>query len=297
MYKITEPAAAHVATAKQPVKFSSRHVKNITGQRFGSLTAIAFVRSVNGNAIWKAVCDCGGEIEVRGSAMTYGKQTDCGCKGREKRSSKPAANSLDLTGRRFGRLVALRRVKCENKSGAAMWVVRCDCGGEKIVAGVLLGKKIFSCGCLYRESRRWKKDVVKCKKPPGAVERTAILWKYKDDARKRSLEWALSDEQFFALTAKRCNYCGSEPMSVKRVFRNGGCLLWNGVDRVDNSVGYTVSNCVPCCKHCNHAKRDMTLGEFISWVKSVYRHCFRKTTERKTEQPSLFPSGPATPSK
>lgn len=38
--------------------------------------------------------------------------------------------SIDLTGKRFGQLVAIRR---EESKGATRWLCKCDCGNEKVV--------------------------------------------------------------------------------------------------------------------------------------------------------------------
>lgn len=44
-----------------------RKIKDLTGQKFGRLTAIEF-RGTNksGNALWLCKCDCGNETVVRG---------------------------------------------------------------------------------------------------------------------------------------------------------------------------------------------------------------------------------------
>lgn len=59
--------------------------------------------------------------------------------------------TYDLTGQRFGRLVALRR---EDRQGHhAYWRCLCDCGTEKVVrSGSLRAGAIRSCGCLRRET-------------------------------------------------------------------------------------------------------------------------------------------------
>jgi hypothetical protein len=43
----------------------------------------------------------------------------------------------------------------------------------------------------------------------------------------------------------------------------------NGIDRVDNTKGYSVDNCVPCCRRCNVAKADMTPDQFLGWASLV----------------------------
>ena len=59
---------------------------------------------------------------------------------------------IDLTGMRFGRLVALKKVGNHKTTKAAMWRCKCDCGKEKIINSQCLRKgKTLSCGCLYAE--------------------------------------------------------------------------------------------------------------------------------------------------
>ena len=58
---------------------------------------------------------------------------------------------LDLTGKRFGRLVVIKRhhIGCYHRN---YWLLKCDCGGEKIsAAGDLSQMNILSCGCIRKE--------------------------------------------------------------------------------------------------------------------------------------------------
>jgi hypothetical protein len=58
----------------------------------------------------------------------------------------------DLTGLRFGRLVAQRYV--QTIKGAAVWLFKCDCGGLCEVRNNDVKRgKIHSCGCMYKETR------------------------------------------------------------------------------------------------------------------------------------------------
>ena len=57
---------------------------------------------------------------------------------------------IDLTGRRFGRLVVVE--KHGHKGKAVTWLCKCDCGSEVIVRGKdLCGGLTRSCGCIHRE--------------------------------------------------------------------------------------------------------------------------------------------------
>lgn len=62
-------------------------------------------------------------------------------------------SAKDLTGQRFGRLVAVEPLESEPGKGV-IWHCKCDCGGSKDVpSSRLLGKKTQSCGCIKRELR------------------------------------------------------------------------------------------------------------------------------------------------
>src|SRR5580765_5944213 len=57
---------------------------------------------------------------------------------------------IDLTGKRFGRLLVLKRVA--NVGPHARWECRCDCKKQTIVYGLSLRcGDTKSCGCLMRE--------------------------------------------------------------------------------------------------------------------------------------------------
>ncbi len=67
----------------------------------------------------------------------------------------------DLTGQRFGRLTVIE-LAGKNKHGQRMWLCKCDCGTEKVVAEKhLKSGGTNSCGCLQREIAR---DVYMTKK-------------------------------------------------------------------------------------------------------------------------------------
>jgi hypothetical protein len=49
-----------------------------------------------------------------------------------------------------------------------------------------------------------------------------------------------------------------------------GIYTYNGVDRVNNKLGYTVGNCVSSCIVCNVAKNDSSLEDFKKWIIRVF---------------------------
>ncbi len=57
---------------------------NLTGQRFGRLTAVECVGSnSNGNSMWKCVCECGNTVIVNSQKLKSGKSKSCGCYNRD----------------------------------------------------------------------------------------------------------------------------------------------------------------------------------------------------------------------
>ena len=106
----------------------------------------------------------------------------------------------------------------------------------------------------------------------------------KSDAAAVRREFTITLEWFIEACHKPCHYCNRSnrnSLTVKSRAAGGGYVVkdfrYNGVDRVDNSVGYTPKNCVPCCIVCNRAKGSMTYGEFWEYLSDLVN--FRTTGE------------------
>lgn len=124
---------------------------DIVGQRFSRLTAI---RPLGGQyATWEFRCDCGTLTQVQKGTVVRGKTKSCGCLDRETRSSRSMGRgALNISGRRFGRLVA---VALDHRAvGRTFWRFTCDCG-QSLVArkSHVVSGATQSCGCLAAEVR------------------------------------------------------------------------------------------------------------------------------------------------
>ena len=65
------------------------------------------------------------------------------------------ARAKDLTGRRFGRLLAEYPTDRRDHRGSVYWHCRCDCGNELDVSeSSLMHGRYQSCGCLRKELGR-----------------------------------------------------------------------------------------------------------------------------------------------
>lgn len=121
--------------------------KNIARMRFGKLTAIKDVGVENNRRRrWLCKCDCGNEKIIQAASLLSGNTTSCGC---SKESNERIR--VDITGQRFGKLVALRDSGVSNGHNR-MWICRCDCGNYATVRSSYLTKnRTKSCGCWKSE--------------------------------------------------------------------------------------------------------------------------------------------------
>lgn len=120
-------------------------MENIIGQKFGRLTVVEQKGSdKNRNMVWLCKCDCGNFIETTTNKLRSGNTKSCGCLKKELLSER----SKDLTGKRFGKLVAIKPTK-KRKDRSVVWECECDCGNRFYTpAKFLLSGGSTSCGCV-----------------------------------------------------------------------------------------------------------------------------------------------------
>ena len=94
----------------------------------------------------------------------------------------------------------------------------------------------------------------------------AFYYNTKASASKRGYAFDLSLSEVSTLSQQYCTYCGKEPSQLLSNFPN---FKYNGIDRVDNTLGYTEDNCVTCCKICNSMKNTLTFDEFKEHIKTI----------------------------
>lgn len=113
-------------------------LEDLTGKRFGKLTVIKYDGTDKyKRRKWLCKCDCGNYTVLQTGTLNSGHTKSCGCLN----------NGNDLTGRRFGNLVAIKHIKRKNNS--RLWLCKCDCGNEvTCYQHNLLRGTSTSCGCL-----------------------------------------------------------------------------------------------------------------------------------------------------
>jgi len=83
---------------------------------------------------------------------------------------------------------------------------------------------------------------------------------YKRRANNKSLLFELTNDEYVELIAGNCYLCG----------RDGSEYLTNGIDRIDNKLGYIMSNVNSCCGSCNYIKKDIELFELFEKMLMIY---------------------------
>lgn len=126
------------------------HKIDISGKRYGKLVAIKPTGEItSGGIVWKCQCDCGNTKGVEAGYLNSGRIVDCGCGSLKRHQSEE--RMVDITGKRFGSLTALKRAESKRMYGATKtrWLCRCDCGSEIIaITGALTSGQKKSCGCM-----------------------------------------------------------------------------------------------------------------------------------------------------
>lgn len=161
----------------------------------------------------------------------------------------------DWSGTSFGyiKLIKFLRSEVINKRHEYIYECECVCGITKEVKiSNLKAGRTNSCGCLRKKLQSERKI-----KPDGYAATTCLFKTYQEKAIERGYSFNLTREQVIKLLAGNCFFCGKEPLQIKKSKRSQ--LIYNGIDRVDNSKGYSIENCVSCCGPCNSNKSGVTI--------------------------------------
>jgi hypothetical protein len=158
--------------------------------------------------------------------------------------------------KKFGQLTILEFTRQRN--WAYFYNMQCDCGTIKEfqLNGLFRAKyPVVSCGChnAKMQKKRLLGNTIK-RMPFGESSFNALFQIYKNSAAKRGYVFNITKEQFKKITSEECFYCLAPPSQIAEGRTAYGFYTHSGIDRVDNSIGYELNNCVSCCKECNYIK-------------------------------------------
>lgn len=185
-------------------------------------------------------------------------------------------NIHDKTNTRYGKLLVLeldhvKKYSTKNKSNSrTFWKCLCDCGNECVVVSYNLSSgATTSCGCNRSLSVK-KFHSNKSEKEKIDILVNSIYIKYKSSTKRRNIEFSISLEEFEVLIKDKCYYCHESSSNFFQ--RSNKSIYYNGIDRLENTIGYVSNNCVPCCKYCNRMKNDLSLTEFRNKINKIYEN-------------------------
>ena len=244
-------------------------VKELSGQKFGRLSIVSRDYSKSGRVFWFCICDCipGKILERSISSKSFHDGTQsCGCLKKEATIGRNKLSGTNITQK--------NQIKRNNQIGKIYYGCKildvwsdnhlsyvralCKCGTEfKCALSNLKGGNTKSCGCYDREtsSISGKNNSLGL----GTANFNTLYGKYKSKAIKRGYSFTLSKEFCFKMFQENCYFCGKLPLQS---YKQKGCtgeFLYNGLDRVDNSLGYLESNIVTCCWKCNAIKHSVSV--------------------------------------
>jgi len=162
------------------------------------------------------------------------------------------------------------------KSNSSYAKCSCVCGKIKEVNiyNILDGQSL-SCGCIHRENRTqklkiWIKENGSPRKTPkGQAAFNVLYGSYKWSAKTKNKEFKLTKEEFRSIISRDCHYCGEKPSLETHYKQYNGNIIYNGIDRKNNDLGYTLENSLPCCTICNYLKKDRNYLDFISHINKI----------------------------
>ena len=187
---------------------------------------------------------------------------------------------IERIGKRYKALTVTRFIKMDETKKHSYWECLCDCGKMAVVrSNNLVNGHTQSCGC-----KKLKNPInaVKRRKPDGDAAFCSVYTGYKSSAKKRHISFNLSKVDFKKLCLDKCFYCNCAPRNILGSWLISGTFTYNGIDRVNNTLGYSIDNCVPCCKICNFMKKNLTQEEFLNHVESIYRNTRKGKANEKS---------------
>ena len=104
----------------------------------------------NNKLYWLCRCKCGTEKWVYGGNLRNGTTKSCGCyKNDILIQNNIKRQTLDLTNKQFGKLIAIELTDKRSADGRVIWKCQCECGNITYIDSHSLQEgKTKSCGCL-----------------------------------------------------------------------------------------------------------------------------------------------------
>jgi hypothetical protein len=264
-------------------------MNNIIGTKIGALTVLSQTysecRTFRGKTTthprYICKCNCGKEVIRRRSCLLKKKYPACSNECRRLNTYKDIhigqqVNDVTVCGDLFF------------KWKTALWPCLCPCGKiTNITHSNLLNKNTnhcISCSSVENLKQYNSKKIAHNKLPDGEAAFNTLYRSYFKNAQQRELSFDLDKDVFKSITKMDCHYCGQPPnnhypsigttrSSAKKTITQ---YQYNGIDRVNSKLGYSIDNCVPACSVCNYMKKSLSFGDFKQHIARIYKNLRHK---------------------
>jgi hypothetical protein len=184
----------------------------------------------------------------------------------DRHTKRVAHNKIDLTGKRFGKLVVLEDTGIR-KSRRPIWKCLCDCGETKNILGKYLlngDTKSCSCGCLT-SGRAHNRT--------GYKELSGCYWYIViAQAKRRGIPVLITPEDAYNKFISQNRKCAftDEILTFSNSLRDERKNQTASLDRIDSNKGYTLDNIQWVHKTINIMKNTLSVEEFVEWASKVH---------------------------
>ena len=212
---------------------------NLIGRRFGKLVVMEYVGydvvttrcGSQTHFFWKCKCDCGEECVTYTGMLTGHHKESCGC----------IKKGVDLTGKRFGRLIVIEesepQKRKDGKGQKRVWKCLCDCGNITFtIQDLLVGGHSKSCGCLQREGMPPNPESVTRK-----YKRLYGIWRGIKDRCNNPKDQHHKD--YYDRGIKVCEEWNNSFLAFLEWALTHGYADNLSIDRIDYNGNYEPSNC------------------------------------------------------
>lgn len=152
---------------------------------------------------------------------------------------------LQLTGKKIGRLTVIRQlpdIKCGNR----LWLCRCECGKEKVIAANNLNRKarpLKSCGCL-KNDKEFIYNRTRGKVTHGFTKHP-IYSHWLGMIKRCCDEKNASYRNYGARGIFPCRFIKSSPRNLLELIGDKPTNN-HSIDRIDVNLGYNCGSCEDC---------------------------------------------------
>lgn len=238
--------------------------KNVQGERFGKLVTKYPIHKRD-SIHWICDCACGNQTAVKTSRLGFTKS--CGCLQKQRYQERKDNTDKEMKskiGYTFNSLT-ITGVCRDSEHGRLHYICKCVCGNTKLVNKSSM-KGTQSCGCLRKTNSMGNKNAhwKGCGDVPGVY-----LASVKKGAKDRNLEFSITIEDMWELFLKQEGICALSGITLSLERNKKGQPVTASLDRIDSSLGYTISNIQWIHKHINVMKNAQTMEQFIYICKKI----------------------------